>query len=531
MSSEHEIVFETDGRHSSTYLYEPPMGIRQYVEPIDEVLDLGVDTISYVVGDCSVLLYDTKVGERWGHNLDLCNHAIWYRAGVNAKMMIDNGHDPLQIVCDHAHKRGFQFLPHLLLNLNHVAHERVTDSRVADFTTDHPEWQIGPEPDVEESLRAREHQLSYTVPDVRKNRLAVIRELVGDYPTDGIEVNFFTYAPFIARKDVAEHTETMTEWVRQIRRACDEAAKAQGRTKRLVLRVGSTLQGNKAMGHDVEKWISEGLVDTLIAMPIGDGFEADTSGIRGIAKAVSATKTTLLAGLDSVASEQTHETHRAAAVNAYDAGVQGILIHRYYPAPYRYPYNDQMMQRLRLLAYPDVLAHQDKIFRITPQQQPASGSQFGVKEQLPQELKAGEEGTPVFIDVYDDLAEKERLGELWKCELRVMLPEMMHTDEIRITWNGKTIPDESIRKADWVFQMRPGRPNHCYCGYRFHVDLKGDMLPKLGRNEIRVDALKKDEKLVNPLKLGDIEIGVEYLAHRNALRNQEPYAASNLFTP
>ena len=62
MSKKHEIVFETDGRHSSVYLYEPPMGIRQYVEPIDEVLDLGVDTISYVVGDCAILLYDTKVG-------------------------------------------------------------------------------------------------------------------------------------------------------------------------------------------------------------------------------------------------------------------------------------------------------------------------------------------------------------------------------------------------------------------------------------------------------------------------------------
>ena len=77
MSERHEIMFETDGRHSSVYLYEPPMGVRQFVEPIDEVLDLGIDTISYVVGDCSVLLYDTKVGERWGHNVDLANHEVW----------------------------------------------------------------------------------------------------------------------------------------------------------------------------------------------------------------------------------------------------------------------------------------------------------------------------------------------------------------------------------------------------------------------------------------------------------------------
>ena len=142
MSKEHEIMFETDGRHSSIYLYEPPMGVRQYVEPIDEVLDLGVDTISYAVGDCSVLLYDTKVGERWGHNVDLANHEVWYRAAQNCQAMIESGHDPLMVVCEHAHKRGLTFLPHLLLNMLHTDYDRVTDCRVADFTTAHPEWQL-----------------------------------------------------------------------------------------------------------------------------------------------------------------------------------------------------------------------------------------------------------------------------------------------------------------------------------------------------------------------------------------------------
>ena len=66
MSKTHEVMFYTDGRHSSVYLYEPPMGAKQYLEPIDELVDLGIDTITYAVGDCSVLLYATKVGERWG---------------------------------------------------------------------------------------------------------------------------------------------------------------------------------------------------------------------------------------------------------------------------------------------------------------------------------------------------------------------------------------------------------------------------------------------------------------------------------
>ena len=39
MSKTHEVMFYTDGRHTSVYLYEPPMGVKQYVEPIDELLD------------------------------------------------------------------------------------------------------------------------------------------------------------------------------------------------------------------------------------------------------------------------------------------------------------------------------------------------------------------------------------------------------------------------------------------------------------------------------------------------------------
>ena len=122
MSESHEVMFYTDGRHTSVYLYEPPMGVRQYIEAIDELVDLGIDTISYAVGDCSVLLYDTKVGERWGHNVDLTDHQIWYRAGMNAEAMIETGTDPLMLVCEHAKKRGFQFLAHILLNMNHTSH-------------------------------------------------------------------------------------------------------------------------------------------------------------------------------------------------------------------------------------------------------------------------------------------------------------------------------------------------------------------------------------------------------------------------
>ena len=102
MTAKKEVMFYTDGRHSSVYMHEPPMYKQQLVEPVDEILDLGIDTITYAVGDCSVLLYDTKVGEKWGHNVDLTDHAIWWKATRNLRSMIERGIDPLMVVCEYA---------------------------------------------------------------------------------------------------------------------------------------------------------------------------------------------------------------------------------------------------------------------------------------------------------------------------------------------------------------------------------------------------------------------------------------------
>ena len=415
-----------------------------------------MDTISYVVGDCAILLYDTKVGEIWGHNYDLVNHEVWYKAAFNCRMMIESGHDPLQVVCDHAHERGFNFLAHLLLNMAYTPPNRVTNGRVATYNTLHPEWTVGEEPDYPEAVHDNPNRMSYAVPEIRENRLAIVRELVTDYPTDGIELNFNTYAPLIARREVEEHTETLTEWMRDVRRAADAAAESQGRGKRVAVRVAAALEGNLKMGHDIATWVSEGLVDTIIAMPVGRASSpGETALLRELVEVAEGNGVSVIAGLDSVGTDQTRLTHRAATVNAYDAGVKGVMYHRYYPPPHRYPYSTEDTDRMRLAAYPDLLAHKDKTFYVGPGFDRRDAVSFGVPEQLPRELTAGERGPDITIDVSDDIAAKSEAGELWRCELRIMLHELVHHDEYRVYWNGEEVPESKIRRADWVFQMRP----------------------------------------------------------------------------
>ena len=527
MSHEYETMFETDGRHCNVYFYEPPMGVRQYVEPIDEVVDLGIDTISYVVGDCSVLLYDTKVGERWGHNIDRAGHIVFYRAAQNCEAMIRNGHDPLMVVCEHAQRRGFKFLPHLLLNLFHSPRNTVTTGRVADFAMDHPEWQVGEEPESPDAEFDQPSRLSYAVPEVRENRLAVIRELVCDYPSDGIDLNFYTYAPFIARSEVAEHTETLTEWMRKIRQTCDAAAVAQDRAKRLVVRIAATLEGSRRIGHDVETWIDEELVDAVVAMPVAGDLSSSTAGLREVVDAGAAGGVPVIAGLDSHDLEQSAEVHRAAIANAYAAGARGILCHAYCPRPQLYPYTPKETDRLRYLAYPDIVAHQDKTFHVGPSKDRPQAATYGLAEPLPHELSVGSPAR-IAIEVADDICAKAAAGELWRCELRVMLLHLMQTDEVALKWNGTPIPDERIRRADWIFQMRPSARDRDYrSGYRLHVELKEWLHPVVGENALIVELLKKDETLVDAVSIADVDLAVEYLPHRNALRRDETYAGTS----
>ena len=221
--------------------------------------------------------------------------------------------------------------------------------------------------------------------------------------------------------------------------------------------------------------------------------------------------------MDAVGTDQTRLTHRAATVNAYDAGVRGVMYHRYYPPPHRYPYNTEDTDRMRLAAYPDLLAHKDKTFYVGPGFDRRDAISFGLTDQLPHELTAGEQGPDITIDVSDDIAAKSEAGELWRCELRIMLHELVHHDEYRVYWNCEEVPESKIRKADWVFQMRPSAGVR---GYRLHIDLRNVSLPIKGTNTVRVDLITKDEQLVDPVSIHDIDIVVEYLPHRNALRDE-----------
>ena len=112
------IMFYHDGRHPLIYMYEPPMQKEEYEQAIDELVGTPVEAIMFCLGDGRTVLHDTKVGELGGTINEKWDHIIFRRAHQNAKHLIEEGNDPLRIVCDRARAKGMKIYPTLLVQQN-----------------------------------------------------------------------------------------------------------------------------------------------------------------------------------------------------------------------------------------------------------------------------------------------------------------------------------------------------------------------------------------------------------------------------
>lgn len=103
------IMFYNDGRHPLIYLHEPPMQKEEYEAAVDQLVGTPIDALMFCLGYGRTVLHDTEVGEVWGHNVKKWHHKIFSRAYRNAKQLIEEGNDPLRIICDRAHDKGIFF--------------------------------------------------------------------------------------------------------------------------------------------------------------------------------------------------------------------------------------------------------------------------------------------------------------------------------------------------------------------------------------------------------------------------------------
>lgn len=507
-------MYYTDARHPHLYQLEPPLTFEQLCIPVDELLGTMVDTIVVCVGTGTTYLHDTKVGDLWGTLEEemggrVWEHLVWYRTSESVRQSIKDGYDPLRVLAERAHEKDLGFVASLRMNPPVDSAHRVGVGRLDHFRRDHPEFQIGEFPEGSAPPYVAK-SLDFTHKEVRDERLGIIREVSENYPIDGLELEMES-CPFFKPDEAEEKQDIMTGFVRDVRRIMD---KVDG-SPLLTIRTLPNIESCGKQGLDVATWINEGLLNIVTPM--------NTYGVAGlidvnlpIEEWVEAAKGTgcqvygcisPLVG-DDRRRAATVEMYRAAALNYWKSGVDGIYLADFFSRGW--PFTPEDYTILREVGDPDVIKHKDKHYWIPTTSSPGDEPYTSYQRQLPVTLKEGCE-EKVRLKITDDLEGSSKVNILRLVKLRFRIVNNSIHDELTFALNGLRLPEENCSKMDFTYRI-----HRMFC-YVFEFDLTHGPLPTKGWNEVTVKLDKRDGKIaleIHPV-LNDVELVVKYRIARN----------------
>ena len=257
------------------------------------------------------------------------------------------GIDPFQVVVDHIHEVGLEVHASITMggfNYNPPL-DKIDIGR--SFFKNHPELH-GVSKEGKRSAR-----LSYAYPKTRGFVISILRE-IASYSVDGIALLYNRKFPYVEYeppliqgfikefgddpRDIDKEdtrwlkyrSRILTQFMREVRQAMDDVAQETGRDSRIGISavVGNGPDENILFGMDVDAWVKENLVDTIIPytsaprMSFTDPSWEDPKDAEYWINLTKDTSTVLAlgirpAGLNAVES-------RKRVLPLYDAGVENF---------------------------------------------------------------------------------------------------------------------------------------------------------------------------------------------------------------
>ena len=500
------MMFYNDGRHPLIYLHEPPMQREEYEAAVDQLIGTPIDALMFCMGDGRTVLHDTKVGELWGHNVERWHHLIFNRAHRNARHLIEEGNDPLRIVCDRAHAKGMLFYATLLVQSR--TGDRAADVRGSDFRFDHRHLDIGAAGDVDPSFPGF-GCIDFKHQEIRDERLALIEETLERYPVDGFELQLNQTPYYFHPNEVEQGREIMTDWIARVH----SAVKSSGQERELVVRVPASIEGCLSVGLDVREWIRRGIVDVVVGNTFaGPELIDPMADFRPLVEAAKGSDCRIHAAIHSLVDSDrlAHaptEMARATASNYWAQGVDGLYLAYWHGL---WPFPASFYEKLRELSDPEVMAPKDKHYHVLTQSGrfPEPTAEPGVTRQLPVDL---EEGQPAQIQLFiaDDLPRWDRVGRVHEVLLRMRVANATELDRYSFKLNGKELPDRLLRVIDALYGK--GGPRYRTRGYWFVFRLDSEHWPKRGVNTLEATLVERDPDVTPKVYLRDVELEIKYL--------------------
>ncbi len=470
-------IYFNDARHYYLFIFEPPMRMEDAWRPIDEVAGTAVDTFIYGASRDDGLFYPSKCGMRFCEDARPFDAVPYWRAWHNMQSLIDRGFDPLQVLIDRAHDKGMDFIASL---------------RLGGYGGMPEEWSVA------RGGRGFVHE------QVRDHQSAVLAELVNDYATEGVELDFA--APpaggslCLRFEDAAEYAPVMTDFVRRI------AGVAHGRQPKRGLvgaRVYPTEELNRKCGLDVRTWLDEGLVDYVAPILYGDFVVDANMPIEWLVDAAHANDVSVYATLQPYYSDDrkcrsdgivfaSPAMTRAAAANFWQLDVDGL-----YAWFMKWPLGDAERRTLSELADPDLIQMQDKHYIIRSRTK--DDDRHDYPSTLPIEIEAPGPGQRLRIPFR--LADDTRDDRLHSIRIRMAIAGTVSADRYVMRLNGESLAAEPCTRSHLGRSL--------YDGQWLEIRLQ-KVRPQRGENVLEVGLLERPEDFRSPVTIQDVEIITEY---------------------
>ena len=379
-------------------------------------------------------------------------------------VMEAGGYDTIQVMLDRSRQQGMQFLAGLRMN------DRHGDAGKSEFGQAHPEWLLK-DPKIP--------ALDYRHAGVRQAVLEVAREVLEKYDVDGIELDWMRHCHVFEPAEAEQNAPILTEFVADMRKLLDEAARKRGRGRLLLgVRVAQTADECRALGYDVQAWVQQGTIDYLCP---SDFFYNDYNvETEKFVKVTRGTDCKVYPSIHpKIAHNHFHDTptvanYRANAKNFYAYGADGVSVYNYH---YHWradmgPEDDWpgVMQHLAEVRDPARVARGDRHYMYYPLWLPGkcpTGAQFDKTNTI--NLRRDQPHGSVTFRMAEDLADLT-----WDARLEFKFIGTIEGGTLRVRLNGHEYEADRIGST-LVADGRPesaGRALPAYHLYRLPLDAK-----------------------------------------------------------
>lgn len=254
------LVFNEDDSH---FFGRPPEKMTEagLLEYLDEVVGPGAVTHFFMCPNAMRANFDSKAFEPiWKCLKEPGRNPGWSK---KVKLLHDRGVDPYAVWIRGCRERGVSPWISMRMNDVHNVHDPSFCS-LSTFWLKHPEFRREPQATVKNGGQWTSWALDYSHSEVRAYSLGFVKELLERYDVDGIECDWMRFPEHLPSGRARDCSPCLDEFMRDVRREVNLAAKKRGHPILVCARVDSDPRAALARGTDPFQWAREGSVDWIV---------------------------------------------------------------------------------------------------------------------------------------------------------------------------------------------------------------------------------------------------------------------------